>query len=169
MEISNKELINQYTRYAQVDWIKVSKHKYLSEDFIRKYKDKLHWHEIVTYQKLSNNFIIESIEKIKWDGILYSASRYQNLSEDVIMMFLSLNLDLLREVTEYQNLSEEFIIRFKSQIDIFDCWDNVSKYQKLSLKFIKDNLDHLNIKALLKNKKLSSYIKYKIKTFSQVL
>ena len=39
MKKEYKEIINKYDK----DWIKISMHKKLSEDFIREFKDKVDW------------------------------------------------------------------------------------------------------------------------------
>ena len=59
------------------DWIEISKHKYLSEDFIRKYNNKLYWGWITMIQNLSDDFIIEFQDKISWNEI--SEERLNNL------------------------------------------------------------------------------------------
>jgi hypothetical protein len=47
------------------NWITISKHPNLSEDFIRKYKTRLHWYYLLLYQDLSDEFKKEMIYYIK--------------------------------------------------------------------------------------------------------
>ena len=46
--------INQFNNY---EWYKISKFKYLTEEFIEKYKNKVNWVWISEHQKLSGEFI----------------------------------------------------------------------------------------------------------------
>jgi len=39
------------------DWLYISCHRYLSEEFIEAYSDKVHWSYICFYQRLSVKFI----------------------------------------------------------------------------------------------------------------
>ena len=64
-------------------WEHLSKHKNLSEDFIRKYQDKVDWEYISEYQTLSEYFIHKFKDKVDW----YKISEYQILSEEFIREF----------------------------------------------------------------------------------
>jgi intein-encoded DNA endonuclease-like protein len=50
----------------------------LSEDFIKEFKDNVHWGWISMFQKLSEDFIREFKDEVNW----YYISRCQKLSED---------------------------------------------------------------------------------------
>ena len=52
----------------------------LSDDFIRKFQDKLDWDFISGSVPLTENFIEEFQDKIRW----YLVSKSQNLSEDFV-------------------------------------------------------------------------------------
>jgi len=43
------------------NWNKISRFKFLSEEFINRYRDYLDWNEICLHQKLSRSFIIKYI------------------------------------------------------------------------------------------------------------
>jgi intein-encoded DNA endonuclease-like protein len=64
----------------KVDWIHISIHQKLSEDFIREFQDKVNWNCISYNQKLSENFIREFQDEVYW----YCISEKQKLSEDFI-------------------------------------------------------------------------------------
>lgn len=63
------------------NWFDISINYELSEEFIRKFQNKVIWHYICQYQKLSESFIMELKNKVSW---LY-ISRYQKLSEKFIL------------------------------------------------------------------------------------
>jgi len=65
------------------NWIEISEYRYLTEDFIREFKDKVDWWYISYYQELSESFIREFKDKVEWNNISY----YQELSEDFIREF----------------------------------------------------------------------------------
>ena len=138
-------------------WRALSEHQYLSEDFIREFKDKVNWNCISTYQRLSENFIREFKNKVNWNCI----SNYQRLSEDFIREFKNdvswgwvlisqhLSEDFIREfadkfnwrlIPKFQRLPEDFIRKFADSID----WDYVSRYQPLSEDFIREFANRVN-------------------------
>jgi hypothetical protein len=89
--MTGEEIIEKY----YCDWIFISCHKYLSEDFIEKHSAKVNWYYISVFQKLSESFVRKFYNKIYWQQISYS-----------------------------QKLSEEFIQEYSDKID-FDrlpCW-----------------------------------------------
>ena len=49
----------QLKKNKYINWKKISEYKYLSEDFIREFKDYVDWYNISLYQKLSEDFIRE--------------------------------------------------------------------------------------------------------------
>ena len=112
-------------------WYWVSQHQHLSEDFIREFKDRVHWGCISDYQNLSEDFIREFKNKVDWACI----SAYQHLSEDFIREFADqVYWDL---ISQHQHLSGGFIREFKDRVD----WDWIAKYQRLSKEFIKEFKD----------------------------
>jgi hypothetical protein len=107
-QIDIKKNVNQIYRS---EWIELSEHKRLSEDFIRVFQDYVDWYYISIYQKLSEEFIREFKEEVIWTYI----SQHQKLSETFIKEFKNeLDWDY---ITEYQSLSEEFIQEFQHQVD----------------------------------------------------
>lgn len=66
------------SRFSWTIWKHISEHQVLSEEFIRKYQNKLDWVYISAYQKLSEDFIREFQYKVFWLFIF----QYQDLSEE---------------------------------------------------------------------------------------
>ena len=117
----------------RVDWEWLSRYQRLSEDFIREFKDKVDWFYISEYQHLSENFIREFKDRVHWGCI----SNYQNLSESFIREFA----DKVNWywISHYQRLSEDFIREFKDKV----CWYWISDCQRLSEDFIREFKDKL--------------------------
>ena len=138
-------------------WRALSEHQYLSEDFIREFKDDVSWHRVSSCQHLSENFIREFKDKVNWGCI----SHYQHLSEDFIREFKNdvswgwvlisqhLSESFIREfadkfnwrlIPQFQRLSEDFIREFADSVD----WHYVSMHQQLSEDFIREFKDKVD-------------------------
>ena len=115
-------------------WYGVSSHKFLTEDFIREFADKVYWEWISTSQRLSEDFIREFKDKVDW----FYISEYQHLSENFIREFKG----RVRWywISRYQYLSEDFIREFANKVD----WNLVSAFQHLSEDFIREFADRVN-------------------------
>ena len=116
------------------NWVMLSTHKGLTEDFIREFADDLDCETISTYQLLSEDFIREFADRVDWDTI----SANQHLSEEFIREFKD-RVDWFY-ISEYQHLSEDFIREFKDRVH----WGCISNYQNLSESFIKEFADKVN-------------------------
>lgn len=93
-------------------WEFISYSVTLSEDFIRKFSDKVNWKNISWSQILTESFIREFKDKVDWDFISYR----QILSEDFMREFADkLNWEC---ITQTQVLSEQFIFDFKDKLDL---------------------------------------------------
>ena len=140
------------------DWMSVSAHKFLTEDFIREFADEVKWGYISAKQHLSEEFIREFADEVNWVGISlcqrlsedfirefknevgwYCVSKYQRLSEDFIREFK--DWVYWDAISYYQRLSEDFIREFKDKVD----WDKISTHQHLSEDFIEEFKDRLNM------------------------
>lgn len=66
-----------------IDWCRISSKLELSENFIRKFSDKVDWLLIWQYQKLSKEFILKHQNKICWGCVIEN----QNLPADFILEF----------------------------------------------------------------------------------
>ena len=116
------------------DWVSLSMHKGLTEDFIREFADRVDWEWISQYQHLSEGFIREFADRVYW----YWISKYKHLSEDFIREFAD-ELDWVG-ISLYQRLSEDFIRENKCRVN----WHCVSIFQHLSENFIREFADRLN-------------------------
>jgi hypothetical protein len=127
------------------DWMRISSHEFLSEDFIDKYNKLVDWKSVSVHQRLSEAFIQSHKHLVCWDGI----SAYQKLSEQ----FICKNKNLVNWylICQYQKLSEDFIDKNRNLVN----WDRISKYQKLSEEFIRINKDVLIWNRICKYQKLS--------------
>jgi len=92
--------------FSEGQWREISYCKYLSEDFIRRFKNKVNWYGISYSQKLSEDFIREFIDRIYLDGISY----YKYLSKEFIQEFKD-EVDW-HNISSYQKLSARFIDEF---------------------------------------------------------
>ncbi len=93
----------------KIKWVQVSCIKYLSEEFIDKYKDQLGWSFITTEQKLSECFIRRNFNTITDKKLWPEISRNQKLSEyfmDTFAHFLH-----WKSISKFQELSKPFIMR----------------------------------------------------------
>ena len=127
LKVDEEFIRNNQDQFDWVNWVYVSEHAKMSENFIREFKDKVNWEEISCHQKLSENFIREFQDKINWDYISY----YQKLSEDFIREFkYKINWDYLLEKYGYE-LNDKYQIKsinYNFQI-VYD--DYISYYAKI--------------------------------------
>ena len=117
----------------KVNWCYISLCQHLSEDFIREFKDRVSWYYISTFQHLSEDFIREFQDRVDWKGI----SACQRLSESFIREFAD-RLDW-GWMSENQQLSEDFIREFQYKVD----WYYISANQHLSEDFIREFKDNV--------------------------
>lgn len=106
-----------------------------SDDYIRKYKDKIDWDEISENENIREDFIIKFQDKLNWELI----SKHQNLRESFIRTYK--NNCYWPIISIYQNLSETFIKDFAYSV----CWPMIFQYQILSEKFIRESIIKYNI------------------------
>ena len=109
------------------NWVKLSTHTGLTEEFIREFADMFDWEYISKCQHLSEDFIREFKDYVDWDYI----SSYQHLSEDFIREFKDRVWWFW--ISECQRLSEEFIDEFKDLLNvnvIADSWHYKSTEEK---------------------------------------
>jgi len=136
-----QELIDIFTnKYGEDinnwDWKYISQYRYLTEDFIREFKDKVNWDWISSNQELSESFIRKFQDKVNWDWI----SVHQRLSESFIREFK--DKVFWNELSFNQKLSEDFIREFKDKVN----WKCISYNQKLSKEFLEEFKDKINLK-----------------------
>ena len=80
LERADEDNIKDLTEW---NWDNISYYQKLSEDFIRKFKDKVTWYRISWYQKLSLEFIIENIKYIDMDGLKLNNNIIQEIKNFV--------------------------------------------------------------------------------------
>lgn len=68
--------------FENLDWTTISSYKYLSEDFIEEFLDKLNINSICSHQHLSEDFLRKHSHRIDYKAV--STSQIQNLSYDFI-------------------------------------------------------------------------------------
>lgn len=135
----------------------------LSEEFIQEFKDRLNWFDICQYQKLSISFMIKFSDYLSWKHV----SEFQTLTEEFIHQFH--NFVDWENISKKQVLCEAFIKKYYKKVN----WVNISKHQtltenfidvykyllhweyldysKMSIDFIKEHLEFVDIKGLSKN------------------
>ena len=97
-----EEFIREFQDNLDLFWI--SKHQHLSEDFIREFQDKVDWHCISCYQHLSSGFIREFADSVDW----YWISKCQHLSKEFIEEFKDkLDMDLIADSWHYKSVEEK--------------------------------------------------------------
>jgi len=136
IDIFTKKFNKNITRLNSKDWEHISQYKYLTEDFIRMFHNKVHWGLICTDQILSEPFIREFKDEVNWFYISY----YQALSESFIKEFKD-KVDW-NNISYAQKLSEPFIKEFKNKVG----WNWISFKQKLSKEFIEEFKDKIDLK-----------------------
>ena len=101
------------------NWVMLSTHKGLTEDFIREFADKVNWRIISAYQRLSEDFIREFNEKVDW----YSISIYQHLSKEFIEEFIDkVDMDLIADSWHYKSTEDK-----KKDViatGLYECYDD---------------------------------------------
>ena len=106
------------------EWKDISK-ILLSEDLVRKFRNRVNWGYISYFQKLSEEFIREFRNRVVWKCI----SSYQKLSEEFVREFRD-SVDW-KHIFYYQELSEDFVHEFRNRVD----WYQISITQHLSEDF----------------------------------
>ena len=90
--IKNWRNIKEDIEFTEYEWIDISRHEYLEEEFIEKYQNKVDWYCVSKYQKLSEEFMKKYQNKVDW----YCVSKCQKLSDVFIIK--------MNEYIDYHNL-----------------------------------------------------------------
>jgi len=151
----SEEFIDNW--FNEFNLIRITKYKYLSEEFMTKHKEKLGWKFIIMTQKLNDDFILSNMDVIT-DKMINIMVVRRYLSVEVLTFHIerlisSNNDDEINwgDIVEHQKLSEEFIIKYSKYLG----WKKISRYQKLSEEFIKENINKLDFFNLYKYQKLN--------------
>lgn len=128
-----------------IDWKYVTMYDHKVK--LEKYKDKLDWNIIWRYRKFTNTNIKKYADLANWDDI----SLHQNLNADFIKEYKDkLNWNNLCITHMFSTYYDNGKCELEDYLDYLDerCWINISRYQKLSIKFIDRYADKLNWEAL---------------------
>jgi len=101
-------------------WRNISKHKFLSDNFIYKYREFLFWDSISRYQNLSTYIMRRCETYLDWKTVFI----YQNLP----LWFIESNTDKIDwknilEIQRAQNIPDSFMKKYYYKMD----WDIRSK------------------------------------------
>ena len=140
------EFMNEFENLVDFDMLSYNK---LTSEIIFKYSEKLDWKLLQKYTIFTNDMIDEFKDKIDFNLLL---SNY-NYNEDTILHILNIHSqdnikELLNTIIINQKISENFIVKFKD-INL----KLVSKYQKLSNDFIKNNIYKLDLQNICEYQK----------------
>lgn len=121
-ELDEDYLNSNLSKLSQNSWMKLARFQNLSEDFIRKHKDKLDWRVVLTHQNLSEDFIekecidyinIHPYKDIYWDIL----SAHQELSKDFIKKYknkltgLHRNFNLKSKEEKIELIDDYFLVQ----------------------------------------------------------
>ena len=164
VRLDNEEIIFELckSRNGKIDWNLISYEIVLPIEFIRKYKDKLHWKYFTskyistTFDSLCSdkereNLIKEFQDYVNWNDLDSYFNDIQ-FSEEFIEEFTAKNKLSLDKIPHSQKLSESFIRKHKDIID----WHSIIYYQQhISEDFIREMIDYIDVKDLSHRKHMS--------------
>lgn len=124
-------------------WQAISRNPNLTDEFIKKYTEKLDWVAVMQWKKFPGNVLLHKIGKVPSEVI----SQYQALTPE----FIDEHADVLDwySLCEYQDLPEELMEKHVDKLN----WGQVSLYQKMSSKFIEKHKNKLNEMKLAQNRR----------------
>ena len=99
---STEELISYFTDFFGTpypkdwDWIAISEYKYLTEDFIRRFKNKVSWRIISMSQRLSEEFIAEFSTRVNW----FLIATKQRISRALLDQFKIYRKDYMNNILD---------------------------------------------------------------------
>lgn len=139
----SEDFIREFRNF--VNWDRIACHQILSEHIIEEFQDRFDWKLITMYQNLSDEFIIEHQDKIDFAAL----SQYKKMSESMIEKF-SDKVDW-KFISIHQKLSEDFIRKYKDKV----CWFSISYFQVLSEDFMREFSKKLNWRNISNIQKMS--------------
>lgn len=165
--VSYQDISEDFIDYfnSKINWKIISSFVGLSEKFIEKYKDKVSWNYIST-KRFSEEFIKKHYEHVNWD-VIFLYGRYSEDLVEFFFNFVSKNMDsyhynlALKRLSANVKFSDDFFDKHKDHFD----WESVSMYREISIDFIKKYRDKIDIKSLIKNKKLIGSAKVKMNDY----
>lgn len=148
LSYADKQIINNVhidsgnlnTIKKSIDWIKLSRHFKLTENFLTKYQRELSWIDLWKYQRVSHEFLRNNLSKMYLHRDIVSA--FQHLTELIMDEFADLlNWDIL---SKYQQMSEAFVEKNAHRVN----WENIFLHQHLSREFREKHKDRVEASVL---------------------
>lgn len=127
------------------NWVSISRSKFLSMRFIRKFHDQIYWKAMVFRYKIPDDLLIQYQDRLNWVLL----SKFQRLSEPIIERFA--DKVYWKFISISQVLSEEFILKHRNSI----VFEKLGANQILSEYFILMFQDKLNFQIIRKHQVLS--------------
>lgn len=164
IHIFDENFIRKYWKEINFDWELCSLYQpNLSEDFIEEFFDKLHMEYICNHYQLTENFIRKNKDRLYWDKLSFSQnfsiSFIEEMEQYICWKELSMHCFLTEEIIEKykdrldwdmlccrQRMSEDFMEKMSEYLN----WAYLSRYQILSFEFIKKYIDKLDLDLVLK-------------------
>lgn len=117
--------------FGKVATSNIVKRNALSESFLRKHVDKFDLYYLAAYQNLSESFIKDFYKKDKlgecWKGICMNNKLSESFMEECEKYII------WDTVSYCQEISEKFYLKHKNKLNA----ENIVKYQKFSIEFLK--------------------------------
>lgn len=158
-----------YEQSFPIQWDKLSKNKYLTEDVMDAFKEHLNWNLISSFVPLQESYILKQKDWINWNRIItrqkLSLSFLQLLQkqgQEFSFFDLSFNTQLSDEIIEYYRnelnweilsacvpLSETIMNRLPHKVK----WISIAIEQDISFEFAKKHIKNMRVNDLKNNKK----------------
>lgn len=138
----------------------ISSFECLTLDFINDYKKYINYWILTSNEDLSMipvNMFIDHMNSVNWANILFR----RKFPEDILEKLLHADGNKAfiypkwQVISMYQDLTEEFIIRHIDEVS----WTDISEYQKLSLQFLTDYREFIDVYALQNNHNIPKDVK----------
>ena len=138
---NTQRLFNLLRTTILVDWVSISWRRTLSEEFIRKFYNKLYWPYISADQKLSENLIRDFSRLVDWKNI----SQYQKLTEDFVWEFRD-RLDWWSVGEKFPDVHVKYLKELKSSTGSWTSdrvWESSPVVEELQAKDCKEVEENL--------------------------
>jgi len=138
--------------YENIDFSALSKSRYLNDDVVHAYIEKLIFIRVVMSKSISQLYAEELLLGSKISYMIPLLKHYR--FRDRLLMQLdpkSLNPDVFYAMVRYQNMGEYCLMYFKDYVD----WHVVCRYQFITCSFVLENLERIKWKSLSRNRCLS--------------
>ena len=121
--------------FWDLDWVSISGMRYLSEDFMRRYKDRLHWGKACATQHMSYSFIKEMKDYVIFKVLMNSNKNitldclYENNAE----IRKDLKEKILNTMTSFSGIHHEIrdVIEYRRSQGFCDDCVTIKKQKKI--------------------------------------